>query len=35
MLDMTRIPDEWYPNIFKKVAENYKSVTLTEMVKFI
>lgn len=29
---MTRIPDEWYPNIFKKVAENYKTVTLTEMV---
>jgi len=29
---MTRIPEEWYGSITKKISENYKSTSLSEMV---
>jgi hypothetical protein len=36
LLDMTRIPEEWYPFIMKKMSENNKTVTtLNEMVCFL
>jgi hypothetical protein len=32
LLDMTRIPEEWYPFIMKKMSETGKVLTLGEMV---